>query len=49
MTIVDREGLEEYTCECYAAVNAELERLMGYGARQRSLADLTIADEGAAR
>lgn len=49
ITILDREGLQDYACECYAAVNAELERLMGYGARQRSLADLTITDEDAAR
>jgi CRP-like cAMP-binding protein len=27
ITIVDRKGLEEFTCECYAAVRAEFERL----------------------
>ena len=42
--ILDREGLEEYACECYATVNAELERAMGYGARQRSLADLATIE-----
>ena len=35
--VKDREGLEEVACECYAAVNDELRRLMGYGARQAPL------------
>ncbi len=29
MTIVDREGLERKSCECYRAVRAEMERLLG--------------------
>jgi len=28
MTIVDREGLENVSCECYAIINAEFERLL---------------------
>lgn len=30
--VTDREGLEDAACECYAAVNIDLQRLMGYGA-----------------
>jgi CRP-like cAMP-binding protein len=29
ITILDRPGLEEYSCECYAVVNAEFDRLVG--------------------
>ena len=29
MTIVDRAGLEDACCECYAAVNAQFDRLLG--------------------
>lgn len=29
ISIVDRAGLEEFTCECYAVVKAESERLLG--------------------
>ena len=32
--VIDRDGLEDAACECYAAVNADLERLMGYSAQQ---------------
>jgi CRP-like cAMP-binding protein len=39
--VTDREGLEEAACECYAAVNEELQRLMGYGARQPDVRELT--------
>ena len=31
MTIVDRQGLEECVCECYAVVNDEYNRLLGRG------------------
>lgn len=31
--VLDRAGLAEVACECYGVVNAELQRLMGYGAR----------------
>jgi len=31
ITVLDRAGLEETSCECYGLVNAELRRLMGYG------------------
>jgi CRP-like cAMP-binding protein len=34
LTVLDRERLESSSCECYAAVNAELYRCMGYGARK---------------
>ncbi len=34
ISILDREGLEDVACECYAALNAELYRLMGYGHSQ---------------
>ncbi len=37
ITILDRAGLEDAACECYPAVNAELLRFMGYGAKQSSL------------
>lgn len=30
--VTDRAGLEDAACECYAAVNTDLQRLMGYGA-----------------
>ena len=29
ITILNRKGLEEFTCECYAVVKAEFERLLG--------------------
>jgi hypothetical protein len=32
--VTDRAGLEDVSCECYAAVNTDFQRLMGYGARQ---------------
>jgi CRP-like cAMP-binding protein len=38
VSVKDRAGLEEMACECYAAVNGDLQRLMGYGARQAPLA-----------
>jgi CRP-like cAMP-binding protein len=41
LAVLDREGLEETSCECYGVVNAELRRLMGYGARQTRIANLT--------
>jgi hypothetical protein len=28
ITILDREGLEEFVCECYRAVKAEFDRLL---------------------
>jgi hypothetical protein len=34
ITIIDREGLEEFTCECYRVVRAELDRL--HSRRKRS-------------
>ena len=34
ITILDREGLEEFTCECYQVVRAELDRL--HSKRKRS-------------
>jgi CRP-like cAMP-binding protein len=34
ISVLDRERLEETACECYALVNAELLRLMGYAARR---------------
>jgi CRP-like cAMP-binding protein len=34
LTVLDRERLESSSCECYAAINAELYRCMGYGARK---------------
>ena len=37
LTVLDRERLESSSCECYAAVNAELYRCMGYGARKTLL------------
>ena len=37
VSVRDRVGLEEAACECYAAVNSDLQRLMGYGARQAPL------------
>jgi len=30
--VTDRGRLEDAACECYAAVNTDLKRLMGYGA-----------------
>jgi CRP-like cAMP-binding protein len=32
--VLDRPNLEDASCECYTAVNSQLYRLMGYGARQ---------------
>jgi hypothetical protein len=29
ITILDREGLEEFTCECYATVKVASDRLLG--------------------
>jgi len=29
ITILDRQGLEEFACECYAAVKVEFDRLLG--------------------
>lgn len=29
ITVLDREGLEEFACECYEVVRAEFERLLG--------------------
>jgi CRP-like cAMP-binding protein len=29
ITVLDREGLEEFACECYGVVRAEFERLLG--------------------
>jgi CRP-like cAMP-binding protein len=34
ITILDRERLIDATCECYDAVNTELQRLMGYDIRR---------------
>jgi CRP-like cAMP-binding protein len=31
VSLLDREGLERASCECYRLVNSELYRLMGYG------------------
>lgn len=31
ITVIDRSGLEEAVCECYAVVNAEYNRLLGRG------------------
>jgi CRP-like cAMP-binding protein len=31
ISIIDRRGLEEAVCECYAVVNAEYNRLLGRG------------------
>jgi CRP-like cAMP-binding protein len=31
ITILDREGLEEFACECYATVKVEFDRLLGDG------------------
>jgi CRP-like cAMP-binding protein len=31
ISIIDRQGLEEAVCECYAVVNAEYNRLLGRG------------------
>jgi hypothetical protein len=30
ITILDREGLEEFVCECYQVVKAESDRLLGW-------------------
>jgi Mn-dependent DtxR family transcriptional regulator len=29
ITVTDREGLEEFACECYAVVKTEYDRLLG--------------------
>lgn len=44
ISILDRQGLEEAACECYSVVNFELQRLMGYGARQTRIVDLLVSD-----
>ncbi|MDQ3751007.1 MAG: Crp/Fnr family transcriptional regulator, partial [Acidobacteriota bacterium] len=31
ITVIDRPGLEEAVCECYAVVNNEYNRLLGRG------------------
>lgn len=31
ITVLDRQGLEDLVCECYAVVNAEYDRLLGRG------------------
>jgi hypothetical protein len=31
VTVIDRQGLEAASCECYAIVNAEYNRLLGRG------------------
>lgn len=38
MLVIDRAGLEDAACECYAAVNLNLQRLMGYSARRPDVA-----------
>jgi hypothetical protein len=50
MTILDRERLEEMTCECYGIIRAEFERLLG---KPRVVPDLrlrpplpTLSDNG---
>lgn len=37
MSVLDRTGLEKCACECYGSVNASLQQLLGYGARQSDL------------
>jgi hypothetical protein len=29
ITILDREGLEKFACQCYATVKVEFDRLLG--------------------
>lgn len=40
VSILDRAGLEDAACECYGAVNAELQRFMGYGPRRVSISSV---------
>lgn len=37
MQVIDREGLEQYACECYARVSEELHRLTGGSARRGAI------------
>jgi CRP-like cAMP-binding protein len=48
VTVLDREGLKDASCECYGVVNDELKRLMGYNIRRNgeSGADGTPVDDG---
>jgi CRP-like cAMP-binding protein len=47
ISVLDRVALEEVACECYRVVNAELQRLLGYGARQSTIADIiTVPNDG---
>jgi hypothetical protein len=39
--VTDRDGLGKASCECYGAVNSELQRLMGYGARLADVQERT--------
>lgn len=48
LSVLDRAGLEETSCECYGVVNRELQRLMGYGSRQTSLSALNRPNDGSA-
>ena len=50
VTVLDRDGLERASCECYGVVNDELKRLMGYDIRRKaeSGADRTPNEDGRA-
>ena len=46
ITIVDRAGLEEASCECYAIVRNEFARLQGTSAVEDPLAGVTTSEDG---
>jgi len=43
ITVLDRPGLERRSCECYAVVRKECDRLLPHGSRARSADEVPVA------
>jgi CRP-like cAMP-binding protein len=46
ITIVDREGLEAASCECYRVIVSEFDRLLGRGTIPSPLDDVEVSEDG---